>query len=354
MGKRLMKKAFALLLAAVFCLQTGIVFAEPIPELERQIEEIEAKIEILDDKIVQSMVKLEGLNKKIKESEENIAKTEEKIKIAEEELAQMIRASEERLRSMQRKESNRFLEFLDILLSSEGLADFIQRTQALSIIIENDRKLIENLAEKDRQLKELKARLDEELASLQEKKEKAQEEKSSIERQKQEVENELQRLQALLEEQRRIEQQRREQEQRARQQTARGGYQYVPPQSINVQYDSEIINRLISEALKHQGVPYRWGGTSPSGFDCSGFVQYVYRSVGIQLPRVTYTQQNMGRPVSFNELKPGDLIFRGNPSHHVGIYIGNNQYIHAPYTGTVVRIETFNPSKWTFARRIIE
>lgn len=357
MRKRTWKKALAMALVFVFVIQIGTTYAEPIQELEQQVEDIETKIQKLDDKIVQSIVKVEGLEKKIKDSEKNIASTEEKIAVAEQELAEMLSASEERLRSMQRSESNRFLEFLDILLSSQGLSDFIQRTQALSVIIDSDKKLIDSLAEKDQQLKELKAELDQELATLQKQKKQAEDEKKSIERQKEEVKQELARVKELLEEQRRIERERQEAAARAQTrnnaQTTQQVVNYVQPDYTHVEYDSEIVTRLIAEAKKHQGVPYRWGGTSPSGFDCSGFVQYVYRSVGINLPRVTYTQQNMGVPVSLNQLQPGDLIFRGNPSHHVGIYIGNNQYIHAPYTGTVVRIETFNPAKFTFARRII-
>lgn len=354
MRKRTGRKALAIALAVVFCLQLGTAtYAQPIPELEQQVEEIETKIQKLDDKIIQSIVKLEGLEKKIKDSEKNIEKTEDKIAIAEKELAEMLSASEERLRSMQRSESNRFLEFLDILLSSKGLSDFIQRTQALSLIMDSDKKLIDSLAAKDQQLKELKAKLDEELATLQDQKRQAEEEKKSIERQKQVVKEELERVKDLLEEQRRIEQERQAAAARAAQPRTQSTQTYYQPQYTHVEYDSEIITRLIAEAKRHQGVPYRWGGTTPSGFDCSGFVQYVYRSVGISLPRTTYTQQNVGTPVPLNQLKPGDLIFRGNPSHHVGIYIGNNQYIHAPYTGTVVRIETFNPSRFTFARRII-
>ncbi len=94
---------------------------------------------------------------------------------------------------------------------------------------------------------------------------------------------------------------------------------------------------IVNYAKQFQGVPYVWGGTSPSGFDCSGFVQYVYRNAaGINLPRVDVDQIKAGTPVSRNDLKPGDLIspHRG----HIGIYIGNGKMIHAPQTGDVVKI----------------
>ena len=96
-----------------------------------------------------------------------------------------------------------------------------------------------------------------------------------------------------------------------------------------------------SIAARYLGVPYRWGGASPSGFDCSGLVTYVYAQLGISLPHYTVSQWNATRPISVSELQPGDLVFFAGLSH-VGIYIGNNQMIHAPHTGTVVQVATLN------------
>jgi cell wall-associated NlpC family hydrolase len=104
---------------------------------------------------------------------------------------------------------------------------------------------------------------------------------------------------------------------------------------------------VVSEAEKFLGVPYVWGGDTPSGFDCSGLVQYVYSKLGISLPRTTYAQVNAGAPVaSLTRAQPGDLVFfagaDGTPSSpgHVGIYIGNGKMIDAPYTGAVVGVQT--------------
>lgn len=96
---------------------------------------------------------------------------------------------------------------------------------------------------------------------------------------------------------------------------------------------------IVNYAKQFQGVPYVWGGTSPSGFDCSGFVQYVYRNAaGINLPRVDTAQIKAGTPVSRNNLQPGDLI-SPHPGH-IGIYIGGGNVIHSPQTGDVVKIST--------------
>ena len=92
-------------------------------------------------------------------------------------------------------------------------------------------------------------------------------------------------------------------------------------------------------AARYLGVPYRWGGASPSGFDCSGLVLYVYAQLGIALPHYTVAQYHRGVAVSRSQLQPGDLVFFDGLSH-VGIYIGNNQFIHAPHTGDVVKVSS--------------
>jgi cell wall-associated NlpC family hydrolase len=91
-------------------------------------------------------------------------------------------------------------------------------------------------------------------------------------------------------------------------------------------------------ALRYLGVPYLWGGASPAtGFDCSGLVMYVYAQLGISLPHYAAAQYQLGTPVDRSQLQPGDLVFF-DALDHVGIYIGNGQFVHAPQTGDVVKI----------------
>ena len=111
---------------------------------------------------------------------------------------------------------------------------------------------------------------------------------------------------------------------------------------------------VVGIAMRYLGVPYVWGGASPAGFDCSGFVMYVYAQVGVSLPHYTGAQWAMGVPVARNDLEPGDLVFFDGIGH-VGIYIGGNEFIHAPHSGTVVQISSMTgwyAAEYDGARRI--
>lgn len=107
---------------------------------------------------------------------------------------------------------------------------------------------------------------------------------------------------------------------------------------------------IINEAYNHLGKAYVWGATGPSNFDCSGFTQYVFRkAAGVDITRTTYSQINVGRAVTRDQLQPGDLIF--SHAGHVGIYVGGGNMIHAPQTGDVVKVSPV--TKFYAARRII-
>ncbi len=95
---------------------------------------------------------------------------------------------------------------------------------------------------------------------------------------------------------------------------------------------------VVAIAQRYLGVPYVWGGASPSGFDCSGLTMYCYAQIGIGMSHGATDQQRSSKPVSLGSLQPGDLVFFGSASysHHVGIYVGGGSMIHAPHTGAVV------------------
>ena len=106
---------------------------------------------------------------------------------------------------------------------------------------------------------------------------------------------------------------------------------------------------LIATALSFRGTPYRNGGSDPSGFDCSGFIQYVFAQVGLGLPREVHEQYKVGKKLDEDDLKPGDLVFFHTVSKgasHVGLMVGDDQFVHAPSSKGVVRVEHLSSSYW--------
>lgn len=125
---------------------------------------------------------------------------------------------------------------------------------------------------------------------------------------------------------------------------------------------TDRASQVVIEALSLVGIRYRFGGNSPEqGLDCSGLVRYVFREAGTDLPRTSNEMSQRGQPIDKHDLQPGDLVFFNTLNRafsHVGIYLGNNQFIHAPSTGRNVRVENMDMSYWKTrfngARRVLE
>jgi cell wall-associated NlpC family hydrolase len=120
------------------------------------------------------------------------------------------------------------------------------------------------------------------------------------------------------------------------------------------------VTAVVATALTFRGTPYRNGGSDPSGFDCSGFVQWVFARHGARLPREVREQYRVGEDIDLDEVAPGDLVFFETVSKgasHVGIALGNGEFVHAPSSRGVVRVERYTASywaqRWVGARRIL-
>ncbi|ATE59722.1 C40 family peptidase [Thauera sinica] len=126
---------------------------------------------------------------------------------------------------------------------------------------------------------------------------------------------------------------------------------------------TQAAEELVDQAMGHLGIRYRFGGTSPeTGLDCSGLVMNVFRNaIGLDLPRTAAEMARMGENIGRKELKPGDLVFFNTMRRafsHVGIYLGDGQFVHAPSSGGKVRVENMANSYWAArfngARRLID
>ena len=136
---------------------------------------------------------------------------------------------------------------------------------------------------------------------------------------------------------------------------------YEPESSGNASSSYSAGEAIVAKAKEYLGVPYVWGGSSPSGFDCSGFTQYVMRACGYSIYRTATDQLENGYAVSYSDLQPGDLVFfertynTDAPASHVGIYVGGGEFIHAG--GSYVKISSLSSdyyaSRYVGARRIV-
>ena len=130
---------------------------------------------------------------------------------------------------------------------------------------------------------------------------------------------------------------------------ALGGCASAPTASSGSTRPSAAGDDAAGHALKMVGKPYRYGGASPGGFDCSGLVQYSFRQAGVSLPHNTAQQRSAARPVKVAELRRGDLLFfnqEGKKYGHVAIYVGGGKFVHAPSSGKSVRSDSLDSAYW--------
>ena len=123
----------------------------------------------------------------------------------------------------------------------------------------------------------------------------------------------------------------------------------APAGSGTTRPTAELSDQAAGHALSMIGKPYRYGGSSPGGFDCSGLVMYSYRQAGLALPHNTDKQRRIARPIKVADLRRGDLLFfnqEGKKYGHVGIYVGGGKFVHAPSSGKSVRSDRLDSPYW--------
>lgn len=324
-----------------------------LKEAQDKREELELSIEKLDNQIEDYMMKIEENKKSISKVENDIDTTKRQITQVEEEVKNQQEVLDQRVRSMY---INGQASYLKILLESESFSDLVTRAEAIRKIIGIDKEIISDLNDKKSEVEEKKSSLEVKyndlLALKSENEDKLTSLNSNIDDQKKLIEeaktqeklfaSKVDESQALVD---------------ATMKEVKKIRSEAPRVTASRGTSNATVsdNNIIAYASNFLGTPYLWGGTSPStGFDCSGFTQYVYAHFGISLGRTTYDQINDGYGVSKDELQPGDLVFfgKGGDPTHMGIYVGNNTYIHSPRTGDVLKISPMTRPDYITARRV--
>ena len=259
---------------------------------------------------------------------------------------------------------------LEVLLGSSSLDDVIARLDAIERISSQDAHILQTVKQYRKEVETRRSDLQDARANQAQivAEQAAQKEsiESTIAEQNQllasvkdeiaEMRAEEQRRQAALAEQARARAQAAQLAQQAQADSAQQTYDTAIAETPV--YDPNLPGpryaHVVPIALQYLGVPYVWGGSSPStGFDCSGFIMYVFAQVGVSLPHHAASQYNYGTPVPFDQIAAGDLVFFSGLGH-AGIAIGGGQFVHAPHTGDVVKISSLSERWGSFvgARRL--
>jgi peptidoglycan DL-endopeptidase CwlO len=323
-----------------------------------EIDDENANIEKLDSKIIDQMDKIHAtsgkivlVNKKIALVKNNITKAEKAIKITAGNIDSEQIIYNKRLRVLY---MNGTTGYLELILSSKNFVDFLERYQLMKSIIKFDTNLIQSLQNKKKSYEIQKKSIENQKAQLVIQKNNLlslqNQNKIQLAQLKSTKEEENKLIISLVAQEKKYKKAIDEYnalinstlkqiaEMRKRLKNSKGG-----------KYSQDA---LVVYAANFLGTKYVWGGTTPRGFDCSGFTKYVFAHFGINLNRVSGDQAKQGTYVTKANLQPGDLVFFGSPIHHVGIYVGNNSFIHAPRTGDVVRITLLTRKDFRFGRRL--
>ncbi|GKX68064.1 NlpC/P60 family protein [Inconstantimicrobium mannanitabidum] len=374
-----------------------------LDDVNSKINDITAKIDALTDKIQPLMAEIDKNDKKIEDIKVQIVSTQEEIKKIKEDLDKKEDAFGSRMRKIYK--SGGETDYLSLIFSASSLSDLIDKIQAVGNVMSLDKQVINDIKSQkellDSKVNSLQAKQDEivkinddnksKAAQLQTMKDEQQKDVDQLQEEKKKVVGDLASSEkALLDYPISIINNSSSSTSDLRSaiemiHSARGNISLKEVDDQAKQYidkaqdiikqrdaaqsqsqsqsnaDSSNVNRgnsvasgdastLLNYAYKFIGKPYVWAAKGPDSFDCSGFTSYVYRHLGIDIGGDTYTQIEHGTPVSYSDLKPGDLIFtRG--VQHVGIYVGNGQMIHAPRPGETVTVGPIY--EYSSARRIL-
>lgn len=365
------KRALALIIAASLFLisLSGIAQATTpaIQKAQQQAKELLALVNLLDEDLSAAAEEYNYAAQQLEDTQAAIKKTQKQVATAEEDLAKVQDRLNRRIVEIYKSGD---LSMLSVLLDASSFSDLIGRYDQLQRLSGQDADLLTQVVDYKNEVTDRKAQLDaqltkeqSQLAATEAAKEKVQ---AQLEKQKKALKGKEAQVAALKKQEAArqaalLAAAKKAAAEAARKAAAAKAAAAAAKKNTSTTtgsggsgdlgYDAERSARVVEIALQYTGVPYVWGGSSPSGFDCSGLVKYAYGKLGIYLPHSSAMQYNYGVAVSKSQLKPGDLVFFYTPIHHVGIYIGNGKMVNA--TGDHVQIGAVWKSSYHGARRIL-
>ena len=303
---------------------TMTVFAEPsASQLRDEKTKTKQKIEKLESEMTSVMRNINTIERDLVKTGQQIIKAEEDLKEAEKKEKKQYDAMKSRIVAMYENGNS---SMLVMILEAGSFADMLQQAENVQAIHAYDRKQLQEYVDTKEKIENLKTTLEDDMEYLESRQKK-------LAKNKKELDSTISQLKGKVSDlDRRI-----QNAATAAVKKPQNDYVYVPPTGTGGGA------AIVAAAMRYKGVPYVWGGASGSGVDCSGLVLLAHKAIGVNLAHYSGSQGSGGKAVSRAEAQPGDVVCY---SGHVGIYIGNNQMIHAPQTGDVVRIVTVYGSPW--------
>lgn len=355
--------------AVALAVATAFVSAAPaqIREKQAEVERVLTEIRQLDSQVAKAAEAYNYATIRLGEVRTELARNTGRLQVARHNLRRSQEILARRLVDLYKAGDG--ASTLEIILGAESLNEVIDRIDTVNRVAAEDAQVFaevrtfrRQVARRQRQL--VRARAAQSALVRRRARERVEIEAQLAERQRlaQSIAEEIARLQEA-ERRRQAELARRAQarllgQHRAQEQALSDvvvGAGAVDPEGVSVAPPARY-GGVVGIAMRYLGTPYRWGGASPdTGFDCSGFILYVYAQIGVSLPHYAASQYGYGVPVAKDQLEPGDLVFFDGLGHN-GIYIGGGQFIHSPHTGDVVKISSladpWYAATWVGARRL--
>jgi peptidoglycan DL-endopeptidase CwlO len=338
----------------------GPATADPSVRSKReQAQAVMDQVQQLDSSLSHAIEAYDYANVRLGELDRELESNARQLKVAKKSLAIAQVRIAERLRALYiHGEGDSTIE---VLLGAESLDDLLTRLDAIERVAEQDTTVLREVKARRAEIKQRRARLRDARAEQARIVGERASRKQAIESQLGERQRLLASIKDQIAELEAAEQRRQaalQAEARARLEAAQAAASVASASDVasaRTAYDEGLDEaasgsgppvryaQVVGIAMQYLGVPYVWGGMSPAGFDCSGFVAYVYAQIGVSLPHHAASQYGYGSPVSRDQLAPGDLVFFDGLGH-MGIYIGSGQFIHSPHTGDVVKISSLYDS----------